>query len=197
MKKREAIVERKTEETNIKLAFLIEGEGESKIKTGVPFMEHMLDLFTKHGLFDLQIEADGDLEVDGHHTVEDLGLCLGEALEVALEDKGGINRYGSVILPMDDALVLVAVDLSGRPYLSMDLNFTVEKIGNFDTELIEEFLRAFSFRGKFNLHVKQLSGHNNHHLAEGVFKGLGRALAQACAFHPRVKGVPSTKGVLE
>ncbi len=197
MPKRESLISRKTKETAIELNLVLDGEGKATTEIGIPFLEHMLTLFTCHGFFDLTIKAKGDLEVDGHHTVEDLGLCLGEAFRQALGEKEGIARYGSVLLPMDDALVLVAVDLSGRPWLALDFPLTVEKIGSFDTELVAEFLSALSSSGRFNLHVKKLAGHNNHHLAEALFKGLGRALSEACAVHPRVKGIPSTKEVLD
>lgn len=193
---RESLVTRKTKETEIELNLALDGEGKATIETGIPFLEHMLTLFARHGFFDLIIKAKGDLEVDGHHTVEDLGICLGEALRQALGKKEGIARYASVILPMDDALVLVAVDLSGRPWLALDFPLTVEKIGSFDTELVAEFLSALSNSGRFNLHVKKLAGQNNHHLVEALFKGLGRALSEACTLHPRVKGIPSTKEVL-
>ena len=197
MPKRESLISRKTKETAIELNLVLDGEGKATTEIGIPFLEHMLTLFTCHGFFDLTIKAKGDLEVDGHHTVEDLGLCLGKAFRQALGEKEGIARYGSVLLPMDDALVLVAVDLSGRPWLALDFPLTVEKIGSFDTELVAEFLSALSSSGRFNLHVKKLAGHNNHHLAEALFKGLGRALSEACAMHPRVKGIPSTKEVLD
>lgn len=196
MNRREAKVKRKTTETDIELLLVLDGSGQVDLDTGVPFLEHMLTLFARHGLFDLQVKARGDLEVDGHHTVEDLGLCLGEALQQALGDKGGINRYGSALLPMDDALVLTAVDLSGRPYLSLDFPLTAGSIGTFDLELVPEFLRAFCHKGGFNLHVRRLAGENNHHLVEALFKGLARALAQASSFDPRGEGIPSTKGVL-
>jgi imidazoleglycerol-phosphate dehydratase len=196
MSRREATVKRKTGETDIELLLVVDGSGKADLDTGVPFLEHMLTLFARHGLFDLQVKARGDLEVDGHHTVEDLGLCLGEALQQALRDKAGIKRYGSALLPMDDALVLTAVDLSGRPYLSLDFPLTAARIGSFDLELVEEFLRAFSSKGAFNLHVRRLAGENNHHLVEALFKGLARALAEACSLDPRGGGIPSTKGVL-
>ena len=196
MSRREAQVKRKTGETDIELMLVVDGSGKAELDTGMPFLEHMLTLFARHGLFDLQVKARGDLEVDWHHTVEDLGLCLGEALQQALGDKAGIRRYGSALLPMDDALVLTAVDLSGRPYLGLDIPLTAGRIGDFDLELVEEFLRALSSRGAFNLHVRRLAGENNHHLVEALFKGLARALAEACSFDPRREGIPSTKGVL-
>jgi imidazoleglycerol-phosphate dehydratase len=196
MSRREATVKRKTAETDIELVLVVDGSGKADLDTGMPFLEHMLTLFARHGLFDLRVKARGDLEVDGHHTVEDLGLCLGEALQQALGDKAGIKRYGSALLPMDDALVLTAVDLSGRPYLGLDFPLRAGRIGAFDLELVEEFLRAMSNRGAFNLHVRRLAGENNHHLVEALFKGLARALAEACSLDPRGEGIPSTKGVL-
>jgi imidazoleglycerol-phosphate dehydratase len=156
----------------------------------------MLELFARHGFFDLEISAAGDLEVDAHHTVEDLGLVLGEALATALSDRTGIRRYGASLLPMDETLVLVAVDLSGRPYLGLELPLPSARLGNFETELVEEFLRAFVSKARLTLHVRAVSGKNTHHLLEAVFKGLGRALDEAASAEPRLAGVPSTKGVL-
>ncbi len=196
MTHREATVQRKTLETEITATLVLDGSGKVELDTGVSFLEHMLTLFARHGCFDLQVWARGDLEVDGHHTVEDVGLCLGEGLKKALGDKAGIKRYGSCLLPMDDALVLTAVDLGGRPYLGLDFPLRADRVGTFDLELIPEFLRAFSNQGAFNLHVRRLAGENNHHLVEALFKGLGRSLAEACAPDPRGKGIPSTKGVL-
>ena len=196
MNKREVQLTRKTGETAIDLKLAISGKGTSSLQTGVPFLEHMLTLFARHGFFDLVIRAQGDLPVDAHHLVEDVGLVLGDAFEQALGDKAGVKRYGSVILPMDEALVLVAVDLSGRPYLGFDLMLPATKLGNFETELVEEFLRAFVNRAKCTLHVKQLAGTNTHHIIEAAFKGLGRALDEATALDPRVEGVLSTKGLL-
>lgn len=197
MSVRESFYRRETRETRIELSLAIDGEGRSSLQLGIPFMEHMLALFARHGLFNLEVKAEGDLEVDGHHTVEDLGLCLGEALKRALGDKKGINRYGFFLLPMDDALALIALDLSGRPYLQFDVNFPAAKIGSFETDLVLEFLKAFSTAGGFNLHVKQIDGSNSHHLAEAIFKGLGRALSQACAYRQGETGIPSSKGYLE
>lgn len=196
MNRRTAALERKTGETAIALKLGLDGEGNAVLNTGVAFFEHMLTLFSRHGFFDLVIEAEGDLPVDAHHLVEDVGLVLGEAFDQALQEKAGIRRYGSVLLPMDEALVLVAVDLSGRPYLSYDLKLGAARLGNFETELVEEFLRAFVNRAKCTLHVKQLAGSNTHHVIEAAFKGLGRALDEATSLDPRVKGVPSTKGLL-
>ena len=196
MSLREAKVHRKTLETEIHVTLALNGSGKADLDTGIPFLEHMLTLFARHGFFDLTVRARGDLEVDYHHTVEDLGLCLGEAFLQALGDKAGIRRYGSFLLPMDDSLVLTAVDLSGRPYLGLDFPLRAERIGTFDLELVPEFLRAFSTRGAFTLHVRRLAGENNHHLVEALFKGLGRAMAEACSQDPRGRGIPSTKGVL-
>jgi imidazoleglycerol-phosphate dehydratase len=187
---------RKTAETEIELRLDLDGKGDSQLSTGVPFMEHMLTLFARHGFFDLKVNATGDIPVDAHHLVEDLGLVLGDAFDEALGDKAGIRRYGSFLMPMDETLVLIAVDLSGRPYLACDLELPAGRLGNFETELVEEFLQAFVNRVKCVLHVKVLAGKNTHHIIEAVFKGLGRALDEATAIDPRVEGIPSTKGVL-
>lgn len=196
MKDRTAKKNRRTGETAIALTLALDGRGTADLRTGVPFLEHLLTLFARHGFFDLTVTAEGDLPVDAHHLVEDVGLVLGDAFDEALGDKGGIKRYGSMILPMDEALVLVAADLSGRPYLGYDLKLPASRLGNFETELVEEFLRAFVNRAKCTLHVKMLDGRNTHHLVEAVFKGLGRALDEATSLDPRVQGVPSTKGLL-
>jgi imidazoleglycerol-phosphate dehydratase len=196
MSKRTAIVERRTKETDIKLRFTIDGTGRSEVSTGLGFLDHMLVLFAKHGLFDLELEAKGDLHVDEHHTVEDVGLALGQALREALGDKAGLVRYGWCLLPMDDALARIALDCSGRPYLAYDAPEDAGPIGNFPFQLLEEFLRAFSVQGGLNLHVALLDGRDSHHMAEAVFKGLARALDQATTIDPRVVGVPSTKGRL-
>jgi len=180
----------------VALSLVLDGEGRVSLAAGVAFFEHMLTLFAQHGFFNLELEAEGDLPVDAHHLVEDVGLVLGDAFAEALGDKAGIKRYGSVLLPMDEALVQVAVDLSGRPYLGFKLNLPSTRLGNFETELVEEFLRAFVNRAKCTLHVQQLAGSNTHHLIEAVFKGLGRALDEATALEPRLKGIPSTKGIL-
>jgi len=193
---RTATVTRKTRETDITLTLSIDGTGKSEISTGIGFFDHMLELFTKHGLFDLQLQAKGDLQVDGHHTVEDVGLALGQALREALGDKQGLARYGWCLLPMDDALARIALDCSGRPYLAYDTPEETGTIENFPFQLLEEFLRAFSVQGGLNLHVALLDGRDAHHMAEAVFKGLGRALDQATRIDPRVQGVPSTKGQL-
>ena len=194
---REAVVERKTSETSIKTRLNLDGKGVSNIRSGIPFFDHMLTLFARHGLFDLDLDAKGDIEVDFHHTVEDAGITLGQALTKALGDKAGIRRYGVAYVPMDEALVRVVIDLSGRPYLVYHPPSPVEAIGgNFSFQLVEEFLRAFSVSGAMNLHVEILSGRDAHHMAEGVFKALARALDTATQIDPRVEGIPSTKGVL-
>ncbi|MGY6591380.1 imidazoleglycerol-phosphate dehydratase HisB [Bacillus velezensis] len=187
---------RTTNETDIKLAFEIDGEGKADISTDVPFMTHMLDLFTKHGQFNLTVDAKGDTEIDDHHTTEDIGICLGQAFLEALGDKKGIKRYGSALVPMDEALAQVAVDLSNRPHLEMGGAFPQAKVGTFDTELVHEFLWKLALEARMNLHVIVHYGTNTHHMIEAVFKALGRALDEASSIDPRVKGVPSTKGML-
>ncbi|KMY43124.1 imidazoleglycerol-phosphate dehydratase [Bacillus sp. FJAT-27916] len=193
---REATIERRTNETNIKLAFGIDGEGKSQLETGVPFLSHMLDLFAKHGHFDLMVDADGDVEVDGHHTTEDIGICLGQALTKALGDKKGIKRYGNAFVPMDEALAQVVVDLSNRPHLEFRADIPAPMIGDFDTELVHEFLWKLAIEARMNLHVIVHYGRNSHHIVEAIFKALGRALDEATMIDPRVKGIPSTKGML-
>jgi imidazoleglycerol-phosphate dehydratase len=193
---RSATVKRKTRETDIELVFAVDGSGRASISTGIGFFDHMLELFTKHGLFDLELKAKGDLAVDAHHTVEDVGLALGQALREALGEKTGLARYGWCLLPMDDALARIALDCSGRPYLAYDAPEEADPIENFPFQLLEEFLRAFSVQGGLNLHVALLDGRDSHHMAEAVFKGLARALDQATRIDPRVQGVPSTKGQL-
>jgi imidazoleglycerol-phosphate dehydratase len=193
---RSAEIVRKTNETDIRLNFGIDGEGNSEIKTGVPFMSHMLDLFTKHGQFDCAIEANGDIEVDDHHTTEDIGICLGQALLASLGDKKGIKRYGSAMVPMDEALAQVVVDLSNRPHLEFRAELPSQKVGTFDTELVHEFLWKLALEARMNLHVIVHYGHNTHHIIEAIFKALGRALDEATTIDPRVKGIPSTKGML-
>ncbi|MCY7761062.1 imidazoleglycerol-phosphate dehydratase HisB [Bacillus spizizenii] len=187
---------RKTNETDIELAFTIDGEGQADIQTDVPFMTHMLDLFTKHGQFDLSINAKGDVDIDDHHTTEDIGICLGQALLEALGDKKGIKRYGSAFVPMDEALAQVVIDLSNRPHLEMRADFPAAKVGTFDTELVHEFLWKLALEARMNLHVIVHYGTNTHHIIEAVFKALGRALDEATTIDPRVKGIPSTKGML-
>ncbi len=193
---RSAEVVRKTNETNIALNLDVDGEGNSSVETGVPFMSHMLDLFTKHGQFDVTIDAKGDTEVDDHHTTEDIGICLGQALIKALGDKKGIKRYGSAFVPMDEALAQVVVDLSNRPHLEFRAELPSQKVGTFDTELVHEFLWKFALEARMNLHVIVHYGHNTHHIIEAIFKALGRALDEATTIDPRVKGIPSTKGML-
>jgi imidazoleglycerol-phosphate dehydratase len=193
---RKAESARTTNETDIKLAFEIDGEGKADISTDVPFMTHMLDLFTKHGQFNLTVDAKGDTEIDDHHTTEDIGICLGQAFLEALGDKKGIKRYGSALVPMDEALAQVAVDLSNRPHLEMRGAFPQAKVGTFDTELVHEFLWKLTLEARMNLHVIVHYGTNTHHMIEAVFKALGRALDEASSIDPRVKGVPSTKGML-
>ncbi|WP_175990309.1 imidazoleglycerol-phosphate dehydratase HisB [Bacillus sp. Marseille-Q1617] len=193
---RRAEIVRKTNETDIRLSFGIDGEGNSEIETGVPFMSHMLDLFTKHGQFDCKIDANGDTEVDDHHTTEDIGICLGQALVKALGDKRGIKRYGSAMVPMDEALATVVVDLSNRPHLEFRADLPSQKVGTFDTENVHEFLWKLALEARMNLHVIVHYGHNTHHIIEAIFKALGRALDEATTIDPRVKGIPSTKGML-
>jgi imidazoleglycerol-phosphate dehydratase len=193
---RSAEIVRKTNETDIRLNFGIDGEGYSEIETGVPFMSHMLDLFTKHGQFDCEIDANGDTEVDDHHTTEDIGICLGQALLEALGDKKGIKRYGSAMVPMDEALATVVVDLSNRPHLEFRADLPSGKVGTFDTENVHEFLWKLALEARMNLHIIVHYGHNTHHIIEAIFKALGRALDEATTIDPRVKGIPSTKGML-
>ncbi|MEC1715189.1 imidazoleglycerol-phosphate dehydratase HisB [Schinkia azotoformans] len=193
---REASVERRTNETDIKLSFAVDGEGQSKLETSVPFLTHMLDLFTKHGQFNLTIDAVGDVEIDDHHTTEDIGICLGQALREALGDKKGIKRYGNAFVPMDEALAQVVVDLSNRPHLEFRAELPSARVGTFDTELVHEFLWKFALEARMNLHVIVHYGHNTHHIIEAIFKAFGRALDEATMIDPRVKGVPSTKGML-
>ena len=193
---RNANVVRKTKETDISLFINMDGTGRSDISTGVGFFDHMLEGFSKHGFFDLDVKVNGDLQVDAHHTVEDTGIVLGQAISEAIGDKKGIKRYGSFILPMDDALVLCAIDLCGRPYFQFDLEFPTEKIGSFDTELIREFFYAISYKCGMNLHMKMFSGINSHHIAEAAFKAFAKALDQAVSFDDRIDGILSTKGSL-
>ena len=187
---------RNTKETQIELEINLDGSGEAAVDTGIPFFDHMLNGFARHGLFDLRVRVKGDLEVDCHHTVEDTGIVLGEAIAQALGDKAGIKRYGSFLLPMDETLALCAIDLSGRPYLNYDVCFTTEQIGTLDTEMILEFFYAVSYSAAMNLHVKILDGINNHHMAEALFKAFGKALDAATMEEPRLSGVWSTKGTL-
>lgn len=193
---RTSSIVRKTGETNIELSLNIDGEGKADLSTGVPFMTHMLDLFAKHGKFDLTVNADGDTEVDDHHTTEDIAICLGQVLKEALGDKKGIRRYGNAFVPMDETLAQVVIDLSNRPHLELRAEFPSQKVGTFDTELVEEFLSKLALEARMNLHVIVHYGKNTHHIIEAIFKALGRALDEATLIDPRVKGVPSTKGML-
>ena len=187
---------RKTKETDINLQLNLDGTGQADIHTGIGFFDHMLDGFARHGFFDLTVHVEGDLTVDCHHTIEDTGVVLGSAIKKAVGDKKGIRRYGSCALPMDETLVLCAIDLSGRPYLAFDGTFTAEKVGHMDTEMVREFFYAISYTAGMNLHIKVLSGSNNHHLIEAMFKAFARALDEAVTFDPRIAGVLSTKGSL-
>ncbi len=196
MEKRIGTCTRKTKETDIALTINLDGQGDNQIDTGIPFFDHMLDGFARHGLFDLNVKVSGDLEVDSHHTVEDTGIVLGQALQNALGTKAGIKRYGYFILPMDETLALSAIDLSGRPYLKYDADFTVPQLGTLDTEMIREFFYAVSYSGAMNLHLKILEPGNNHHMAEALFKAFGKALDMAVSAEPRIKDVWSTKGTL-
>lgn len=193
---RTSTVNRYTNETKIDLTFGIDGEGKTSLETGVPFLSHMLDLFAKHGQFDLSVDAKGDIEVDGHHTTEDIGICIGQALREALGDKKGIKRYGNAFVPMDEALAQVVIDLSNRPHLEMRAEFPSQQVGTFDVELVHEFLWKLALEARMNLHVVVHYGKNTHHMIEAVFKALGRALDEATTIDPRVKGVPSSKGML-
>ena len=194
---RQARVERKTKETDIVLQLNIDGTGASKIQTGIPFFGHMLEAFSKHGLMDLTIDASGDLEVDLHHTVEDVGIVLGKALREALGDRTGIVRYGTASIPMDETLVSAAVDISGRPFIVFNVPLRRTRIANMDLDLLQDFFRAFAFNAELNLHVNMHYGDNLHHIAEAVFKAVARAVAQATRLDPRIAGVvPSTKGSL-
>lgn len=193
---RSTTVERKTKETDISLILNLDGTGKSRIETGIGFLDHMLDAFTRHGLFDLKVKVKGDLEVDGHHTAEDVGIVLGQAIRESLGDKKGIRRYGSFMLPMDDALALCAVDLGGRPYFAFDCAFTAQMIGGLDTQLIREFFYAVSYSAGMNLHLRMLAGENDHHKAEALFKAFAKALDEASGKDERIAGVLSTKGML-
>jgi imidazoleglycerol-phosphate dehydratase len=194
---RTAKVDRKTKETDINVTINLDGEGKYTIDTSIPFLDHMLSLMCKHGLFDLKIKAKGDIDVDYHHTVEDIGIVLGKAIKQALVDMKGISRFGQASVPMDEALASVSLDISGRPYLVYKVEFPKKsKIKNFDPDLIEDFLQAFVSNSSITLHVESLYGRNTHHIIEAIFKALGRALKQAVTIDPRIKGIPSTKKVL-
>ncbi|WP_027713746.1 imidazoleglycerol-phosphate dehydratase HisB [Desulfuromonas sp. TF] len=194
---RSATIDRKTKETDIHLTLVLDGAGESRIATPVPFLDHMLTHVSKHGFFDLSVKAGGDVEIDAHHTVEDLGICLGEAFKKALGDKAGIRRFGRGTMPMHEALASVIIDFSGRPFLVFNVDMPKAKVGEFDTELVEEFFVAFCNHAGANVHVNLAYGDNLHHIIEAIFKSFGRALDEATAFDPRVEGVLSTKGKLE
>lgn len=196
MEKRVAEVTRKTQETDIKVLLNLDGSGASNITTGIGFFDHMLQGFTKHGFYDMDVIVNGDLNVDGHHTVEDTGIVLGQAISKALGDKKGIKRYGSMILPMDETLVMCAIDLCGRPYFVMDAEFTAPMVGDFDTQLVKEFFYAVSYSAAMNLHIKVLNGSNDHHKIEAIFKAFAKALDEASMIDPRIEGVLSTKGAL-
>lgn len=193
---RSVLVKRDTKETKISVKLNVDGSGKSSLDTGIGFFNHMLDGFSRHGFFDLDVSVKGDLDVDCHHTIEDTGIVLGTAIKEALGDKAGIRRYGSMILPMDEALVLCAVDLSGRPYLQYHAEFTVPRVGDMDTEMAKEFFYAVSYAAGMNLHIKVLDGTNNHHIMEAMFKAFAKALDEATQEDTRIKGVLSTKGSL-
>ena len=194
---RSASIERNTKETDIRVTLELDGTGQAELDTGIGFFDHMLDGFARHGLFDLNVYVDGDLDVDCHHTVEDTGIVLGNAIKEAVGDKKGIRRYGSCILPMDEALVLCAVDLSGRPYLVYDLNLSTERVGYFDTQMVKEFFYAVSYAAEMNINLKQFSGENDHHIIEAAFKAFAKALDEATSIDERLKGkLLSTKGSL-
>ncbi|MFB4168039.1 imidazoleglycerol-phosphate dehydratase HisB [Virgibacillus sp. JSM 102003] len=189
-------IKRATSETSIALDFAIDGTGKSSIDSGVGFLDHMLVLMTKHGLFDLELSCEGDLHVDQHHTIEDIGIALGQAFNEALGNKEGITRYATKTIPMDEALSTISLDISGRPYFVYNVDGLKDKVGSFDTELIEEFFQAFASNAKLTLHINLAYGTNTHHIIESIFKGFGRALDQASQENPRIKGIPSTKGTL-
>ena len=193
---RRAEINRKTKETDISCVLLLDGSGKADIDTGIGFFDHMLDGFTRHGLFDLELKCRGDLNVDCHHSIEDCGIVLGQAIKEAVGEKKGIKRYGSFILPMDEALILTAVDLSGRPYFFFDLEFKEAKCGDMDTEMAREFFYAVSYSAAMNLHIKEISGSNSHHIMEAAFKSFAKSLDTATSFDERIGGVLSTKGVL-
>ena len=195
-KKRCAIIERKTAETQVAIKLNLDGEGKCEIATGIGFLDHMLNLFAKHGFMDLTVKAKGDLEIDSHHTVEDIGIVLGEALKEALGDKAGIHRYGNCFIPMDETLAQVCLDFSGRPFLVFGAEIPKVQLGNYETEMTEEFFRAVAMNCGLTLHIRVLYGSNAHHIIEAIFKAFARAVAEAVTMDPRVKGVMSSKGVL-
>lgn len=193
---RKADLVRRTKETDIALSLDIDGTGLSKVSTGIGFFDHMLEGFARHGLFDLKVTVEGDLAVDCHHTIEDTGIVLGNAIKKAIGDKKGIKRYGSCILPMDETLVMCAIDLSGRPYLAFEADFTMDRVGYMDTEMVKEFFYAISYTAGMNLHIKVLSGGNNHHMIEAMFKAFAKALDEATIIDPRITDILTTKGSL-
>lgn len=193
---RKAVVKRKTKETDIELQLRLDGKGTSNIGTGIGFLDHMLDLTTKHGFLDLELRCKGDVNVDFHHSVEDIGIALGKAFKETIGDKKGITRYATAFTPMDEALSIVSIDISGRPYLQFNASFERERVGSFDTELVEEFFRAFAFNAEVTLHVNVQYGKNTHHIIESIFKGFGRVIDEASAVQDRIEGVLSTKGIL-
>lgn len=193
---RKADFVRKTKETDIALSFALDGTGSANVSTGIGFFDHMLEGFARHGLFDLKVSVEGDLAVDCHHTIEDTGIVLGNAIKKAVGDKKGIKRYGSCMLPMDETLVLCAIDLSGRPYLAFDAEFTTDRVGYFDTEMVKEFFYAISYTAGMNLHIKVLSGGNNHHMIEAMFKAFAKALDEATIIDSRITDILTTKGSL-
>ncbi|MCM3731444.1 imidazoleglycerol-phosphate dehydratase HisB [Fictibacillus nanhaiensis] len=195
-KRRQHTIERNTKETQISLSLDIDGEGQADIQTPVPFLNHMLDAIARHGHFDLKVNAAGDVEIDDHHTTEDVGICLGQAIQGALGDKRGIKRYGNAFVPMDETLAQVVIDLSNRPHLEFRAQFPSQKVGAFDTELVHEFFWKLALEARMNLHVIVHYGSNTHHMIEAVFKAFTKALDEATQIDPRVKGVPSTKGML-
>jgi imidazoleglycerol-phosphate dehydratase len=194
--RRSAEITRKTRETDIRLKLDLDGQGRAEVQTGIGFLDHMLELFARHALVDLTVACDGDLHVDGHHTTEDVGICLGQAIDRALGDRAGIRRYGHVILPMDETLATVAVDLGGRPYWVWQVAMPTERVGDFDSELVADFWQAVATQGRMNLHVVLHHGRNTHHVGEAIFKGAARALRAAFEIDPRSPGIPSTKGTL-
>jgi imidazoleglycerol-phosphate dehydratase len=196
VKARYSEIQRKTYETDIAVRLDIDGKGSSEIDTGVGFLDHMLTLFAKHGIMDLEVKADGDVYIDDHHTVEDIGITLGKCLAEALSDKNGLKRYGTCFLPMDEALAMVCVDISGRPFMVFDCEMKTQKVGEFDTELVEEFFRAVAFNAGITLHIKLMYGSNTHHIIEAVFKAFGRALREAASRDERIEGPMTTKGVI-
>lgn len=193
---RKAQIERNTSETKINISLNLDGTGQSSINTGIGFFDHMLDGFSRHGLFDLDVNIDGDLYVDGHHSIEDCGIVLGNAIKEAVGDKKGISRFGYFILPMDDALILCSIDLGGRPYFDFNYDFKVDKCGDMETDMVREFFYAVSYSAMMNIHIEVLRGINSHHIIEGIFKAFAKALDQATTIDPRIQGVASTKGVI-